>query len=418
MGLQYIASNIKGDHTVGILDQALNYDTKAPTSDNGVWLYGMSKDLLVRLINDFAPDVVGISCNFSYQHLLLKQIAKIIKGINPKIQVIIGGNHVTAYYQKDFPPLECVDAYILGEAEEAFNLYLEGKLENKFYQVKDLDSLNFPSRCNMQPYYDTNLQHHQINTPGNRVVVMITSRGCYMNCIFCSVRNIWGKGVRLRSAENVLAEIDEIVNVHKATEIHFEDDSLLYDKQRCLKIFKGMEKYNIRWTCPNGVDISRIDAEILEAMRDSGCSRITICPESVTDRILKFYRKPFNFARIEKAVKLIRQYDFELVGYFIIGAPDETKEEAWETLVYALNNFDDSSVSCLAPYPGTDLYDYCVKNNLIEDNLLENNFQNLQADVIESFKRENITPKEMKDLLEAYTYLKAYKKQEVENGVV
>lgn len=396
LGLQYIASNINNnEHKVVILDQSINYDRAvAIDKDKKHVARLLSNEILFKYLKVSSIDIVGISCNFSYQHAFLVQLLKEIKNYNPKIKTVIGGNHVTAYYQNKYDALEGVDAVILGEGEEAFNDYLEGTLvQDKFHRVENIDKLKFPLRKGgMQPYFDANLQHFGMNTPGAKVIVMISSRGCLYNCCFCSVHNIWGKGIRYRSPENVLAEIEEIIADYKATEIHFEDDNLLANKDRCLKIFKGMEKYNIKWACPNGVDLSKLDDEVLEAMKASGCYQIIICPESVTPRILKFYRKPFSFETIKEKVTLIKKHGIKLTGYFIVGAPDETFEEMENTVQFGLDNFDDLSLSCLAPYIGTDLFDYCNNNNLFHEGkdygYRNNNFLNLQADVIDTFKRK------------------------------
>jgi len=388
LGLQYIASNLYGSNAIYVLDQALRGFNLAPLyldEEHNIKIIGVQGQEIVNVIKEKEIEFLGVSCNFSYQHNYLIETLEMIKIECPNVKVVVGGNHVTAYHKAN-PKMKNIDYYISGEGELAFNHILRGTYkEGEVYQIENPDKINFPLRTDMEEYLKINQPHDQATTKGARVANMITSRGCPYNCLFCSVKNIWGRKFRPRSPENVLAEVDELVNKHQITEIHFEDDNLLADKKRMIEICKGLRKYKLKWTCPNGMDMSKLDEELIEEMIASGLYRITICPESYNDRILKFLRKHFNTKMIDEKVALIRKYPIELVGYFIVGAPMETYQEAWNTLKFA-SKFDSYDVSFLAPYPGTDFYAYCLEKDLL---INRDDYSVIQADVC-CIKLENM----------------------------
>lgn len=88
-----------------------------------------------------------------------------------------------------------------------------------------------------------------------KFATMITSRGCPARCIFCAIHSVWGKTYRARSAENVLAEIEHLIERYGVEEIFFEDDNLTFNRWRMEKICQGIidRGWRIRWVAPNGV---------------------------------------------------------------------------------------------------------------------------------------------------------------------
>ena len=149
----------------------------------------------------------------------------------------------------------------------------------------------------------------------------------------------------------------------------------------------------------------------MDIMVESGMYRITICPESYNDRILKFYRKHFTEKLIDEKVKLINEYPIEKVGFFIVYAPMETKDEMIRTLDYAAENFDNYDVSILAPYPGTDLWNYCEERDLFGNEKAKNIFF-ISADYIFNIKNEHVPKDEAWRIITERTGRRRVKKTE------
>jgi radical SAM superfamily enzyme YgiQ (UPF0313 family) len=99
-------------------------------------------------------------------------------------------------------------------------------------------------------------------------------------------------------------------------------------------------------------------------MKSAGCVRVKIGVESGSDRILKKVKKNITIQQIRDAVTLIKNVGIDFTIYLMVGFPSETKEEMQDTLNLA-HELDPTycSISILAPYPGTEIYDDLLKSH-------------------------------------------------------
>ncbi|MCS7121494.1 MAG: B12-binding domain-containing radical SAM protein [Archaeoglobaceae archaeon] len=330
--------------------------------------------------------------------------------------IILGGVHVT------FKPYDAmksyVDAVCIGEGEETIvevaerveagkNLegvkgifYREGEkiIENqprKF--IEDLDRIPFPA-------YDLiSLEKYTVLGKRLRSFPMITSRGCPFSCNYCSSSLFMGKKFRARSAKNVVDEIEWLVNDFKARSIAFSDDTFTLNKKRVEEICKEIKNrgLEISWSCSSRVDT--VDEDTIKIMKEAGCKAIYFGVESASERILKYYKKRISVEKAFKAVNLAKKYKITTICSFIVGAPDETKEEMEKTLKLAIDldpNYAQFSV--LTPYPGTEIYEEARSKGL----LLTENYDEYTAakPVLSNFY---LKPEEISEFLKK-CYLKFY----------
>jgi magnesium-protoporphyrin IX monomethyl ester (oxidative) cyclase len=237
--------------------------------------------------------------------------------------------------------------------------------------IEDIDSLPLPARhlLPMNEYFNAEAPHgpELMRKP---FTSMITSRGCPLNCVFCSIHTIWGRRWRPRSPDNVLLEIEHLIDVYKIREIQFEDDNLTLDKRRMEKICdlildRGLD---IRWFTPNGVAIWALDKNLLEKMKKSGCYKLSFGIESGCPQTLKFIKKPINLTRARQVIRWANDVGIWTHGFFVIGFPYETKEAIYETLKFAVgSDLDFASFFIATPLPGTRLLEIVKKEGLIEN---------------------------------------------------
>lgn len=119
------------------------------------------------------------------------------------------------------------------------------------------------------------------------------------------------------------------------------------------------------WICLSHVNT--IDENILFWLRKAGCDQIDLGVESGSDRILKLIHKGINTKKVENAVALAKKYKFWVHTFFMIGLPYETREDMRQTINFIKKIMPDSINLCtFTPYPGTELYDYCIDKGLLK----------------------------------------------------
>ena len=393
LGLAYIAASLKDRHEIKVLDAiAEGFYSERPEA-NGYTTYGLSFESIREEIKAFNPDAVGVSCLFSTQAKNVHRIFALTKELNSKIITIVGGAHPSAM-PKEVLTDRNIDYVVIGEGEETVRELLE-RIEKKkdfsdiqglaFYKDSEIaiqDKNNFENNLDSLPlpawelfplrkYFSLNRPHGGISKSGS-VLPVITSRGCPYRCIFCSIHTIWGRKYRTRKAEAVLNEIDYLISKFGIKGLIFDDDNLTFDRERSVKIFRGMieKEFNLSWSLPNGVFIATLNRDLLSLMKKSGCYSISMAVESGDEEILKKIKKPLNLAKAKRIIKFIQDLKFEIAVFFVVGFPFETKKQVKKTLRFARQlKVDNVNFFFATPLPGTELFELCLSNNLLPNNL-------------------------------------------------
>ncbi|MFH1136208.1 MAG: radical SAM protein [Pseudomonadota bacterium] len=338
----------------------------------GIW------DEIRSAVKDFSPAAVGLTIK-SPMLASARNTARLIKEIDPETVVVAGGPHVSL----DWPSvLDCpdIDIGVLGEGEATI-VELATALENRtglaearglvFRKggdlvktpprglIENLDSLVFPHEFAPQTLRDYDLY------PPLALGRVMTVRGCPYNCLFCGSRALWGRRVRSRTPENVVAELLGLWE--KGVEVaHFEDDSFGVDPRRLRDLTRLMaEKVpGLGWSCETHVNL--ITDENLGYMKNAGCRAIQIGIESGSNQILKAVRKGFTLEKALAACDLIKRRGLRLETFFMAGFPGETEATLRETLA-AIEKVpaDKVILSLFTPYPGTEAFELCVSAGLI-----------------------------------------------------
>lgn len=420
LGLAYIAACLEKDYNVRIIDAVCEGWDQEKREPNDLITYGLSFESIKELINDFRPDVVGVSCLYSMQYKNAYKACEIVKDIDKSILTVMGGAHPTVLAQKILEDTN-IDIVILGEGESSTKEVLDTirkgdtlsgidgiafkELEKitvnpKTRFIQDLDKIPFPARhlLPMDKYFKINMPHgvssrYSPNTP------VITSRGCPANCIFCSIHSIWGHMYRARSVENIIQELKELKDKYGIREIQFEDDNLTFDKKKSLALFDKMieQNLNLAWTTPNGVAMWNLDKELLLKMKGSGCYRLCLAIESGDQEVLsKIIKKPLNLEKVKKLMHWINLHHFETDAFFVVGFPNETKKQIQSTFRFASRLGTDNVHFYIAtPYPGTELYSICKKEGFLPQDFSMEHLGVKKG----SFSTEHFTAEELEKLV-------------------
>lgn len=395
LGLAYLAGSLKDSFEVKVLDAiAEGYDRNEYLNKEYL-RYGLAFEDIEQKIREFSPDAVGVSCLFSSQIENIYEVFKIAKKINDKIITMIGGAHPSAVPEETMRDKN-IDFAIIGEGETALKellqaldtrkelngieglaLRVNGRavvFPRKRYE-ENLDNIVFPDWdiLPLEKYYKINNPH---GSPARRIpyLPMITSRGCPLKCIFCSVHNLWGNNYRKRSAENVLRELDYLAHKMGVREVLFEDDNLTFDRERAKKIFQGIidNRLDIAWSTPNGIALHTLDDELLELMKASGCYSISVGVESGDEFVLKnIIEKPITLSRVKPIIKTARKLGLETTAFFVVGLPGESHAQMKNTFRFARDlKADNVNFFFATPLPGTRLLELCRKKGLVKGDLV------------------------------------------------
>lgn len=394
LGLGYIAAMLEREgYQVSILDAFVEgWDQEIRVNQEKI-LVGLTFDQIREVVRETNPDVVGVTSMFTSQRKNAHRVAEVVKSVDPKIVVIFGGAHPTsapAMVMED----RNVDVAVLSEGDNTIVPLLrciesDGDLRTldglsyrdttgvtvtieKTTQIADLDDLPFPARhlIPMEKYFAAGVRHGGEGR-GLRAASMITSRGCQYRCNFCTAYKVFTRRPRMRSIENVLSEIDELVNKYNVDEIFFEDDQIIAKQRRSGELFDAIAaKFKLVWDTPNGVSPWLLDDEILGKMKAAGCYRVNIAIESGNQWVLdNIINKPVKLNKIPEIVSAIRSHGMEVGTFLVIGnfSKDaiETIDQMKESFSFCRKLRVYPHASILTAYPGSEVLDIATEKGYL-----------------------------------------------------
>ncbi len=368
LGIGYLGAYLKrGGHEVKLIDSLIEDYTY---------------EVLKEKIKEFEPHIVGISVLTATVYKGYS-LAQLVKEIDSNIKTVIGGPHVTFLPEETLRECPYLDFVVIGEGEETL-LELTNELSKSEPQlenvkgiawrrsngeivtnpprplIEDLDSIPFPA------YELLPMDKYRIGKK-LRIGTMITSRGCPFGCIFCSSSELFGKRWRGRSPENVVDEMELLVKKYGINDIEMLDDTFTLNRPRAIKIAELIKKRHlnhISWSCSSRVDT--FDVNLATALREAGCYRVYMGIESGSQKSLDTINKGITVEKAKSAVNIARTAGLEVIGSFIIGIPGETKKDIIETIKLARKlRIAYAQFTILTPYPGTSIFDYATKHNLL-----------------------------------------------------
>lgn len=397
LGLMYIATVLKqnDEFEVKLLDMPLE------------------RSRLEDLVNTFRalrPSVIGITV---YTDCLydVKLIIEALRKESKEVTICLGGAHVEVYPVETLRlfPIDCI---IRGDGEYSFRELCRSIRDkrdwkdiggigyirngeavlNKPWQIDSLDELPFPMR-------DLSSMHRvgSAVARGESITSICSSRGCPFPCTFC---NSPYKKYRLRSVENVIAEIIDCYERYKIKEFFFYDDLFNLTKERLLEVCNAISHlpFSVKWSFRGR--INTMDEEVIQRCKDAGCNRIHFGVESGTDRIQKILKKFLNLDDVKKIFDICHRNGIETVANFMIGAPTETLEEIKETLRFARSlNPTFAELHVLVPYPYTEIYKNMLNKGMLTKDVWMEYVENPSPGFKPPLSNGTLTADELYDLL-------------------
>lgn len=352
-GLCYISSALKErGHTVSLIDLRQ--------------ISGWGE--LSYIIKRISPQVVGIS-SMSVDYDAAVKSANIIKREDKNIKIIVGGAH-PSLAEGEFIDNADIDYIFKGEAEltlpDIIDDISRGALKTRVItgSMPDLDKI---------PFVDRSLFGILENpiAPFLKMpfITAIAGRGCTYNCNFCqpAERQMFGSRLRRMSPERFVDELDAARFKFGLNSLMIHDDCLVEDKkwvERFLMLYEK-KKFRKSFVCQARADIIAKNPELFKDMRKRGLDMLLVGFESGNQRILNFLRKGTTVEHNYAAADICKRLGIRVWANFMLGIPTETKEEAMDTIrmIEKIKPYV-SSPAFYTPHPGSDLFDFCVKNDL------------------------------------------------------
>ena len=334
--------------------------------------------------------------NVSLGYAITEKIINAVRAHESHPKIVLGGIIITSEPELIFKSLN-PDFAVIGEGEETILELLEylehgGNLEevkgvgylDKYGNIiftkqretiKDLDALPMPDfegfgfgdkldHQHSNDYYFNNL----FDLP--RTYSLLGSRGCPFQCTFCYHYNRYVA----RTIDGIMEELNIMVRRYKINNICIYDECFsinkerLYEYCRRIKLLREQLPWDLKWTCQ--MTVKSVDKESLRIMKEAGCNSISYGFESYSPIVLKSMRKPITPQLIDREFRETLDVGIAIQANFIFGDIAETPETAKQTLDYWKKNCKGQvNLDFIQPYPGSELYNHCLKKGIIKDKL-------------------------------------------------
>ena len=412
-------------------DNLEDFFHKSKKLPSGMMRTGVSDERILEVVSQF--DAVGLTSIFSQQETQVLHCAKIIKKNYPDKVLFSGGvnakSRSSIFFSAGFDII-CTSesevtiqkiAEIMQKGSKDFSSVGKIFFKNKFGKIIDnshfgeicwdLDKLPIPA-WDLLPnerYWKISRPHGGHIKPGVELkyASMMTSRGCPFKCSYCHIAQETEDSIsgaigrfRIKSDERVRKELEILKNEIGAKQIYIEDDSIFGMKRRAIRLLKSIVGFGLDLMDVNGINMIHLvkksnkpgwmvpDEEVISLLAEVGFKSITLPFESANPRIIKKWCS--NKLALDRfnpvdLIKSLKKYDIHVATNYMLGFPDETREEIETTIKFAKQMYhhglDASNFSIVMPVPGTPIFDHCTKEGQLPADYNPDKFQWTKANL-------------------------------------
>ncbi len=342
---------------------------------------------VVSRVAEFDPQLIGLSMVFTSRGREFCRLARTLRVAGFAGHLTAGGHFAALNCRRllgDFPEF---DSVALGEGEElicdlaAHLPSLEGvpgfcwRAQDGAIHVNpgrgnpaDLDRLPFPRRDGLHEHF------------GLRIASILSSRGCWRNCAFCSIsawyRSGGGRNFRVRSVPNIVSEMAQLYHRHGVRVFNFQDDNFfLPDPLRAVERFTGLRD-GLAAEGVRHIAIAvkarpdSITPEAMAVLDDLGIFRVFLGVENASEEGLRHLNRKCTREAIERALRILNDLDVHVAYNLLMFEPDATLDDLRTNLRFIERHDDNPLNFCRAEaYAGTGL-----ERRLIADGLLSGDY--------------------------------------------
>lgn len=381
LGILSVARGISPRHEMQILDASSR---------------GLSINQALQEIKAFEPDVLGISAVTRRAYAM----TEILRRANVPLKAV-GGPHVTHYASETLAL--GANAVFRGDGDRNFGAWVDGDRRGGIFDdyIQDINLVPFP-QYELLKLEDYAISEEEAATtllkrPGVRLS-MFSSKGCPYRCVFCDVQQ---KKFRHISAGRVVDEMEFLLS-NGGNSVHIVDDSFNVSRDRVLGICAEIKRRGLKveWSARGRAEI---DGETAKAISEAGCRRLHAGIESLDENVLRWMNKKLDVETISKFCNYCREFGIEILGYFMIGSPVETREyrqrlpEMIKELGISYPYFN-----LLYPLPHTQYYESLLKNGTFKGDHWQKFAENPAANYELPLPRSEELQSELEQTLQHY----------------
>ena len=350
-------------------------------------VYRFTEQHLTEFLSTNKFDIVGIGFVAGYfQHKKILAICEAINKAKHRPFMVLGG-HGPSPVPEFYLDITRADAVVIGDGEIPFlNLvravengtplssvkgiaYRNGNdlvINERERPIKDLETIPHPAfdLLPMEYYINAKFEALQMD-PTDRLIWMITSRGCNYTCNFCLRLE---KGIRLRPVDAVIDEIKKYIRDYHISYFVFWDELFMYSEKRIAEFAEAImsENIKIKYWCTGRLNTA--NEHILKLMKRSGCKYIDYGIEQFDDKALKAMNKNLTEDQIVKGIEMTQQAGIWVAFNIIFGNIGDTRETLKKSVALLKKYNDYGQLRVLrpvTPYPGSPLYYEAIKRGLL-----------------------------------------------------
>ena len=304
------------------------------------------------------------------------------------IPVVLGGIHASSLPDE---AMQYADSVVIGEAEGSWPSVIgdfeAGRLQRRY-------------EAPLTDFRSTPAPRHDLFHPGYLFASVQTSRGCPMDCDFCSVPWFNGHQYRLRETEAIVEEIAGVRNPM----LYFVDDNIIgYNskaEEHAVLLFEGMIRRNLKkdWFAQASLNIAN-RPEILKLAARSGCRMLLIGIEAENEEALASANKRLNLklgvGSYKESFRRMHRAGINVLGAFIYGMDTDTPDALRQRTRYIRSSsIDVTQASVMTPLPGTRIFEKMKADNRLLCKTFPRDWQHFHfSDVV--FNPSRMTPEEL-----------------------
>jgi radical SAM superfamily enzyme YgiQ (UPF0313 family) len=329
----------------------------------------MNLEDVCRHIETMKPDIIVTIAGFEFLDHDIDSL-NVIKTRFPDIPVVLFGHYAGIFHREIFNKSR-IDYIIHGEPELIFHELLLAIQNRK--NIAEINGISYrnahadihrpggsripnPNELPMPAYDLLQIDHYSEPFFPKPYVTIQSARGCPYTCNYCV--KTYGTKLTALTPENMLHYIQKLVELHRIRSFRFIDDTFTAVPSRVTAFCRLLIDHNLhylKWSCFSRPDT--LNREMLEYMKKAGCSRIYFGIESGSQKMLDFYNKGLQIAEVKDNLLYCRSLGIETVGFFMVGAPDETPDDLQQSIDFAISSkLDFITIFQFVAYPGTPIF--------------------------------------------------------------